>query len=280
MKLCSFIKDGKPGHGIVTEAGLIDLESRLGFASLRDLLAAGALDKARALLGQPADFALDAVEFAPVIPNPEKIYCVGLNYRDHVEETGNVETPHPTLFARFPASQVGHGQPLIKPRESDQFDYEGELAVIIGTEGRRIPAERALEHVAGYACYNEGSVRDYQRHTQQYLPGKTFLGTGGFGPWMVTADEIPDPSALHLQTRLNGQVVQDTDLTLMITPVPQIIAYASTMLPLLPGDVIVTGTPGGVGSRRNPPIWLRDGDVCEIDISGIGVLRNPVKAEA
>jgi len=133
--------------------------------------------------------------------------------------------------------------------------------------------------VAGYACYNEGSVRDYQRHTAQYLPGKTFFGTGAFGPWMVTADEIPDPSALHLQTRLNGQVVQDTDLTLMITPVPQIIAYASTMLPLLPGDVIVTGTPGGVGSRRTPPLWLRDGDVVEVEISGIGILRNPVRNE-
>ncbi|MCB1395289.1 MAG: fumarylacetoacetate hydrolase family protein [Rhodobacter sp.] len=279
MKLCSFVVDGRPGYGIVTEGGIVDLGRRTGHASLRALLAAGGLETARGFAGDRPDHAFDAVEHAPVIPDPDKIYCVGLNYRDHVEETGNVETPNPTLFARYPASQIGHGAPMIKPLESDMFDYEGELAVVIGKGGRRIPVAQALEHVAGYACYNEGSVRDYQRHTAQYLPGKTFFGTGAFGPWMVTADEIPDPSALHLQTRLNGQVVQDTDLTLMITPVPQIIAYASTMLPLLPGDVIVTGTPGGVGSRRTPPLWLRDGDVVEVEISGIGILRNPVRNE-
>ncbi|MEZ5752132.1 MAG: fumarylacetoacetate hydrolase family protein [Paracoccaceae bacterium] len=280
MKLCSFIADGRASFGLVTESGIVDLGRRLGFASLRDLLAADALDSARACAGFPVDYAFDAVDHAPVIPNPEKIYCVGLNYRDHVEETGNVETPHPTLFARYPASQVGHNQPMIKPRESDMFDYEGELALIIGKGGRRISVDNALSHVAGYACYNEGSVRDYQRHTAQYLPGKTFMGTGGFGPWMVTADEIPDPSTLHLQTRVNGQVLQDSSLKLLITPIPQIIAYASTMIPLVPGDVIVTGTPGGVGSRRTPPIWLRDGDLCEVEISGIGVLRNRVVAEA
>lgn len=279
MRICSYTKNGDAGFGLVVEGGIVDLKRRTGHDSLRALLAAGALADCAAFAEDAPDHRMDDVRFEPVIPNPEKIYCVGLNYRDHVEETGNVETPNPTLFARFPASQVGHERPLIKPRESDMFDYEGELALIIGKEGRRIPAEDALSHVAGYACYNEGSVRDYQRHTQQYLPGKTFYGTGGFGPWMVTADEIPDPSELHLQTRLNGEVVQDSDLSLLITPIPQIIAYCSTMLPLLPGDVIVTGTPGGVGSRRTPPIWLKDGDTVEVEISRIGVLRNSVQAE-
>ena len=188
-------------------------------------------------------------------------------------------TTNPVLFTRYPGSQIGHNQPLIKPIESDQFDYEGELAVIIGKPCRRVSEADALDVVAGYACYNDGSVRDWQRHTHQFLPGKTFFGTGPFGPWMVTADEIPDPSKLHLQTRLNGQVVQDTTTDLMITSVQRQISYCSTILPLLPGDVIVSGTPGGVGAKRNPPLWMKDGDVCEIEISNIGILRNPVRAE-
>ena len=151
--------------------------------------------------------------------------------------------------------------------------------MIIGKEGRRIPEADALSHVAGYACYNDGSVRDWQKHTHQFMPGKTFAGTGGFGPFMVTADEIPDPTKLHLQTRLNGQVVQDTDVSLLITSIPKLIAYCSTILPLLPGDVIVSGTPGGVGARRTPPLFMRDGDVCEVEISGIGTLTNPVRDE-
>jgi 2-keto-4-pentenoate hydratase/2-oxohepta-3-ene-1,7-dioic acid hydratase in catechol pathway len=280
MRLCSFTKDGRASFGLVTEAGIVDLGKRMDAASLRDVIAAGALDAAAGFAGEAADFAFDEVTHAPVIPNPDKIICVGLNYRDHVEETGNVETPNPTLFARFAASQTGHMRPMVKPRESDKFDFEGELALIIGTGGRRISRADALSHVAGYACYNEGSVRDWQRHTQQYLPGKTFADTGAFGPWMVTADEIGDPSTLHLQTRLNGEVVQDSDVSLLITPIPDIIAYASTMVPLLPGDVIVTGTPGGVGARRNPPLWMKDGDTVEVEISKIGILRNPVVAEA
>ena len=168
-----------------------------------------------------------------MIPDPDKIICVGLNYRAHVEETGRTVTEKPTLFARFAGSQVGHLRPLVKPKVSDQFDYEGELAVVIGKDGRHIPAERALEHVAGYSCYNEGSIRDWQRHTSQFLAGKSFAGTGGFGPWLVTADEIPDPSRLTLETRLNGKVVQHTTTDLMITPVPELIAYISTILPVL-----------------------------------------------
>lgn len=280
MKFCSFKTADGASWGLVNEAGIVDLGKRGLGASLRDFLASGDLEPARALETAAADYAFDSVEHAPVIPNPDKIICVGLNYHAHIEETGREETPNPVLFARYAGSQIGHNAPLIKPLESDQFDYEGELAVIIGKEGRRISEEDALSYVAGYACYNDGSVRDWQKHTHQFMPGKTFADTGAFGPWMVSADEIPDPTELHLQTRLNGQVVQDTSLKLLVTSIPRLIAYCSTILPLLPGDVIVTGTPGGVGARRNPPLWMREGDICEIEISNIGVLSNPVRNEA
>ncbi|WP_138470767.1 fumarylacetoacetate hydrolase family protein [Poseidonocella sp. HB161398] len=280
MKLCSFSKNGTSSYGLVTEAGIVDLGRRFAEPDLRAFLAAGDPGKVAALASAAPDYAFDEVAHEPVIPNPDKIICVGLNYHAHIEETGREETPNPVLFARFPGSQIGHGAPLIKPLESDKFDYEGEVAVIIGKPGRRIPEAEALEHVAGYACYNDGSVRDWQKHTHQFMPGKTFAGTGGFGPWMVTADEIPDPTSLHLQTRLNGEVVQDTSVALLVTSIPRLIAYCSTILPLLPGDVIVSGTPGGVGARRNPPLFMKEGDVCEVEVSGIGILRNPVRAEA
>ncbi len=280
MKLCSFTRGTRASYGIVTpDGGVIDLASRVPEPTLRDFLGARGLGRAAALAGEPADFPLESVVLAPVIPNPDKILCVGLNFRTHVAETGRSETEHPVLFARFAGSQIGHGAPLIRPLESEQFDYEAEVAVIIGTGGRRIPEAQALAHVAGYAPYNDASVRDWQRHTHQFLPGKTFAGTGAFGPWMVTADEIPDPATLHLTCRLNGQVVQDTGLDRLITPIPRLIAYCSTILPLLPGDVIVTGTPGGVGARRDPPLWMKPGDLCEVEVSGIGILRNPVAAE-
>ncbi|MGO4854076.1 fumarylacetoacetate hydrolase family protein [Phaeovulum sp. W22_SRMD_FR3] len=282
MKLCSFTHNGRPGYGIVTdnETGIIDLGARLPEATLRDFLAAGDPGRAAALAGSAADHAMEAVTLAPVIPNPDKIICVGLNYHDHIQETGREETVYPVLFARYAGSQTGHGADLVIPRESTMFDYEGELAVIIGKAGRRISEADALAHVAGYACYNDASVRDWQKHTHQFMPGKTFADTGAFGPWMVSADKIPDPTRLHLQTRLNGTVVQDTDLSMLISSIPRLIAYCSTILPLLPGDVIVSGTPGGVGARRNPPLWMRDGDLCEVEISGIGTLANPVRAEA
>lgn len=280
MKLCSFTTAAGASWGLVTDAGIVDLGARGLAPTLRDFLAQGDLAPAAALAGAAADFAFDAVTHDPVVPNPDKIICVGLNYHDHIQETGREETVNPVLFARYAGSQIGQGAALVKPLESDQFDYEGELAVIIGREGRRIPESEALAHVAGYACYNDASVRDWQKHTHQFMPGKTFAGTGAFGPWMVTADEIPDPATLRLQTRLNGQVVQDTDVSLLIASIPRLIAYCSTILPLLPGDVIVSGTPGGVGARRSPPLWMRDGDICEVEISGIGTLSNPVRAEA
>jgi len=283
MKLLSFVSAGRAGYGVVKDGAVVDLGRRLGdrWPTLRALLAGDALSEAeRAARAAAPDLPLEGLDLAPVIPDPDKIICVGLNYRAHVEETGRTVTEKPALFARFAASQVGHLRPLVKPEVSDEFDYEGELAVVIGRGGRHIPAERALEHVAGYSCYNEGSVRDWQRHTSQYLAGKTFAGTGAFGPWLVTADEISDPSRLTLETRLNGQVVQHTTTDLMITAVPELIAYISTILPVLPGDVIVSGTCGGVGWKRDPPLFMRPGDVAEVEISGIGVLRNPVVAEA
>lgn len=281
MKLVSFEADGNARYGVVSGNGVVDLSARLGARAptLRRMLAGGLLEEARAASSAPPDRPLEGLRFAPVIPDPDKIICIGLNYRDHVAETGRTETANPALFARFAGSQVGHGQPLVRPRVSTDFDYEGELAVIIGTGGRHIAKDDALRHVAGYACYNEGSVRDWQRHTTQFLSGKTFAGTGGFGPWMVTADEIPDPSKLTLETRLNGQVVQHTTTDLMITDVPAMIAYISTILPLLPGDVVVSGTPGGVGMKRVPPLFMKPGDVAEVEVSGIGILRNPVIAE-
>lgn len=279
MKFSSFTAAGRSSYGLVTEAGIVDLGARFVEATLRDFLSAGDLLRAAALADEKADFALDAVQFDPVIPNPDKIICVGLNYHAHVHETGRTVTERPLLFARYAGSQIGHGAALVKPLESNEFDFEGELAVIIGREGRRISEADALSHVAGYACYNDGSLRDWQKHTSQFMPGKTFAATGAFGPWMVTSDEIPDPTSLRLVTRLNGEVMQETTTDLLITSIPALIAYCSTILPLLPGDVIVSGTPGGVGARRSPQVWMKDGDVCEVEISGIGTLSNPVVAE-
>ncbi|MBO6895298.1 MAG: fumarylacetoacetate hydrolase family protein [Roseibium sp.] len=279
MKLCSFTKDGQSSYGLVAGGGIIDLGKRFEARTLRDFLAEERLDAARDFENLPIDHAFDDVTHDPVIPNPDKIICVGLNFHTHIEETGREETTFPVLFARYSGSQVGHRSALIKPVESDMFDYEGEVAVIIGREGRRISEDTALDHVAGYACYNDASVRDWQKHSHQFMPGKTFAGTGGFGPWMVTADEIPDPTEMRLQTRLNGQTVQDTSLSLLVASIPRLISYCSTILPLLPGDVIVSGTPGGVGARRSPPLWMKAGDVCEVEVSGIGTLTNPVQAE-
>jgi len=267
---------------VVSDGGLVDLRSRLGekFPTLKSLLAAGELDQARAQLkSRKPDFRLEEVTFLPVIPDAEKIFCVGLNYHSHREETGRPETDYPTMFTRYANTQVGHGQPLIKPRVSNEFDYEVELAVVMGKRARHVPKAKALEYVAGYSIYNDGSVRDWQRHTSQFTPGKNFIGTGGLGPWLVTTDEIPDPSRLSLALRLNGKEMQRSTTDLMIFPVPVLIEYLSTFSELVPGDVIATGTPSGVGFKRVPPVFMKPGDVVEADISGVGILRNPVIAE-
>ena len=280
LKLMSFRHADRARFGIAVDEGVVDLGLRFPDApTLRELIAADRLAEARSLMGEAPDFGWDEIRFDPVIPKPDKIICVGLNYRDHVEETGRTVTERPTLFARFSGSQAGHGEPMVKPRVSNEFDYEGELAVIIGRPGRHIAEADSLGHVAGYACYNDGSVRDWQRHTTQFLPGKTFASSGGFGPWMVSSEDIPDPTRLVLETRLNGVIVQHATTNLLIHPIPRLIAYISTIVQLEPGDVIVTGTPGGVGSKRTPPLWMKDGDVVEVEISEIGCLRNPVVAE-
>lgn len=218
--------------------------------------------------------------FAPLIPRPGAVWCVGLNYEDHRLETGRPKADYPTLFTRFPACLLGHGEPLVRPAVSRQLDYEGELAVVIGRPGRHLSEAAALDHVAGYACFNDASVRDYQGHSSQFGPGKNFWRTGGFGPWLVSADEIPDPQDLPIETRLNGEVVQRSHTSRMTWPVRELIAYLSRITPLFPGDVIASGTPSGVGVARDPQVFLKPGDVVEVEIGGLGALRNAVVDEA
>ena len=279
MKLVSYEHNGRASFGAVVPGGIVDLQAALGgrYASLRALIAADALgEAAAAVTNRPADLALDAVHLLPVIPDPDKIFCVGLNYGEHVRETGRTVTESPALFLRLPGSQVGHGQPILRPRESERLDYEGEIAIVIGRGGRRIAEADAWGHIAGYSCYNDGSVRDWQVATSQWTPGKNFRHTGGFGPWMVTADEIAPGQVMSLVTRLNGQEMQRATTDLMIHSIPRQIAYISTFIPLLPGDVIVTGTPGGVGNKRTPPVFMKPGDVVEIEVDAVGVLRNTI----
>lgn len=285
MKLTSYVgADGRESFGIVTGSigapeGIIDLGSR--YASLRDLLAdPDGLAYARAQLHAAPAVAFAEAALLPVIPNPGKIFCVGVNFASHVRETGREMPPKPMIFLRVADSQVGANQPMLCPKVSDQFDYEGELAVVIGKKCRYVPAERALDYVGGYACYNDGSVRDWQRHSQQFSPGKNFYRTGAFGPWMVTTDEIPDVGALSMKTRLNGQEVQTATLDDLIFDVPALVAYCSSFVTLEPGDVIICGTTGGVGAFHKPPLWMKQGDTVEVEISGIGILRNSIEKEA
>jgi len=279
MRLVSYERLGKPGFGLVSAEGVVDLGRALGgrYADLKGLLEVGALAEASECASQSPDFALADVTLLPVIPNPGKVWCVGLNYGEHVQETGRQVTEQPMLFLRVADSQVGHGVAIPRPPESVKLDYEGEIAVVIGKSGRRIAEADAWNHVAGYACYNDASVRDWQMHTQQWCPGKNFWRTGAFGPWMVTADEIPAGTVMTLVTRLNGTEVQRATTEQMIHSIPRLIAYASTVAPLQPGDVLVTGTPGGVGAKRNPPLWMKAGDVVEVEIDGIGRLTNTVE---
>jgi 2-keto-4-pentenoate hydratase/2-oxohepta-3-ene-1,7-dioic acid hydratase in catechol pathway len=280
MKLVSFAIGVKEGYGVIKGERIVDLSQHTGFPTLRALIAADALaEAARLAATREGDFALAEVRLLPPIPNPGKIICVGLNYLDHVAETGRALTEKPALFNRFAESQIGHMAPMLLPPESDRLDYEGEVAIVIGKGGRRISEADALGHIAGYSCYNDGSIRDWQYHTTQFLPGKNFVGTGAFGPWLVTADEIPDPTVLKLSTRLNGTLMQSATVNMMITSIPAQIAYISSFTPLEAGDVIVTGTPGGVGSKRKPPIFMVEGDVVEIEIDAIGTLRNHVAKE-
>ena len=282
MRLISFERQGVASFGIVVGAGVVDAGARLGneFDGLRGVLGAGALNLLRGMEGLEPDCGLDDVTLLPPIPDPAaKFLCVGVNYIPHIEEMGRDRPERPVVFVRFADSLVGHGGTMIRPRESEQLDFEGELAVVIGKRARRVPREQALRHVAGWSCFNDGSVRDFQRHGPQWTPGKNFYHSGAFGPWLVTSDEQPDPTAFRLETRLNGEVVQHESVAQLCFDVPALIEYCSTFAQLEPGDVIVTGTPGGVGAGRTPPLWMKDGDVVEVDITGVGILHNVVADE-
>src|SRR5258707_14078955 len=286
MRLASFTVRGRAGFGAIAGDGIVDLRTRLGprLATLLDVLRADALEEVAATAaGVRPDFALAEAELlAPVIA-PEKILCVGVNYANRNAEykDGSEAPKYPSLFMRTPGSLVGHGQPIVCPKVSTQLDYEGEIALVIGREGRHIVRERALEHVAGLTLCNEGTIRDWTRHGKfNVTQGKNFDATGGIGPWMVTADALDLSAPLHLMTRVNGETRQDDTTANMIFPFAELIAYISTFTTLKPGDVIVTGTPTGAGARFDPPRWLKPGDVVEVEVSEIGTLRNSVVAEA
>jgi len=283
MKLISFLHQGAPAYGAVIGDDVLDLTPILGAQApdLKTLLAKNLVGAAaQAVQAHKPTLKFSQLTLLPVIPNPGNIFCIGLNYGEHVRETGREVTETPVIFLRLADSQVAHGQDILRPAESHRLDYEAEIAVIIGQGGRRIREEDAWKHIAGYSCYNDGSVRDWQVATSQWTPGKNFYKTGGFGPWMVTSDEIAPGQVMRLQTVLNGQVLQDTTTDKMIHSIPRQIAYISTFIPLSPGDVIVTGTPGGVGNKRNPQIFMKPGDVCEIVVDAIGTLRNGIRDDA
>ncbi|WP_234195678.1 fumarylacetoacetate hydrolase family protein [Pseudacidovorax sp. NFM-22] len=282
MKFVSYVHEGRERYGLVAGEGVIDIHALLGsrYPDLKSLIAGDALSQAaQAAQAREPDHRLSDLRLLPVIPNPGKIWCAGLNYGEHVRETGREVSEKPVYFLRFADSQVGHLSPILRPPESTRLDFEGEIAVVIGRPGRRIAEADAWTHIAGYACYNDATIRDWQLHTSQWGPGKNFFATGGFGPWLVSADEIEPDAELTIVTRLNGQEVQRATTRMLIHSIPRLIAYASTVAPLQAGDVIVTGTPGGVGAKRTPPLWMKDGDVVEVEVEGIGTLRNPVKDE-
>lgn len=279
MKFASFRIRGVPGYGLVTVDGLRPVPATFAarHPDLKSAIAAGMLkDAAAAALANPRLPDPAQVVFDPVIPNPGKILCVGVNYLAHIREMGREPPAQPVIFVRFPDSLVGHGQPLVRSRASTQYDFEGELALVIGRSARHVTREQALGHVAGYACLMDGSVRDFQRQTSQFTAGKNFPASGAFGPYLVTADEIPDPAALRLETRLNGQVMQGAPTGDMRFGVADLVAYASTFTRLEPGDVIATGTPKGVGFAMTPPACLRAGDVVSATVQHIGTLTNTV----
>ena len=283
MKFISYKAGGKSSFGLLRgDDEVIDLGQRLGaqVASLMALIATGnGMELARAHASAPADHRLADVELLPPITDPNTIVCVGHNYESHRIETARDPTKHPSIFLRGSESLVGAGQPMLMPRESTDFDFEGELAVVLGKCGRRIAEADAWDHIFGVACFNEGSVRDWQWHTSQFTPGKNFPQTGAFGPALVTLDELPADKVVELTTRVNGEVVQNAKTDQMIFSVPVQVAYVSTFMTLHPGDVIVTGTPGGVGAKRKPPLWLKHGDKVEVEISSVGLLANVVVKE-
>ena len=266
MRVVSFEHRGERGFGIVRGASVFAHDGELDPSAL-DRIAGG------------TELPLGEIAFLPPIPSPRKILCIGINYEAHRIEMGREKPEHPVVFVRFATTLVGHERAIVKPRVSERLDFEGELAVVIGRRARNVKAERALEIVAGYSCFDDASVRDWQRHGSQFTPGKNFDATGGFGPWLVTTDEIPDPSRLLLSTRVNGERVQHAPTSDMTFPVPELIEYISTFCTLEPGDVIATGTPGGVGDQRTPALYLKPGDRVEVEVDAIGILSNPIASE-
>lgn len=279
MRLASFTRaDGTRSYGTAEGDCIRDAGAVLSgkYDDLKSVLAAGALAE---LEGMGKPIALDEVTFLPPVPNPEKILCIGLNYLPHILESGRPHPEYPSFFTRYPSSIVGHGVPIERPSASREFDYEGELAFVIGKDGRHISDEAAWDHIAGYSCFNEGSIRDYQNHTTQFWPGKSFERSGSMGPWIVTPDEVGDIREQTLTTRVNGKVEQHAPISDLAIGIPEIIAYASTVLTLRAGDVIVTGTPGGVGRYRDPQLFLEPGMNVEVEISNVGLLKNEVIEE-
>lgn len=282
MRLISFFVRDELHWGVVEGGAVRDVSMVLGnvYPDLKSVIAADALQSVRdAMSSAPSAGRVEDIAHAPVIGNPGKVLCIGLNYESHRKETGRDKTEFPAVFTRFADTQLGHKAPILLPRVSSSLDYEGELAVIIGRGGRYIDRADAMSHVAGYSCYNDATLRDFQRHTIQFTAGKNFPATGPFGPYLVTADEVPDVHNLAIKTRLNGKVMQDANTSMFIFDIPALIEYLSSFTPLSPGDVIATGTPGGVGFKRDPQVFMKPGDVVEVEIEKIGVLRNPVERE-
>jgi 2-keto-4-pentenoate hydratase/2-oxohepta-3-ene-1,7-dioic acid hydratase in catechol pathway len=268
-------KSGREGWGIVEGDKVADLS-----ATVPTLRAALATSKPIAAPAGAPRLDLAALTYLPPIPDPDKIICVGLNYLSHILEGGREPPEMPTIFTRWANTQVGHKQPLIRPNASPTFDYEGELAFVIGKRCRHVTEADAMSVVAGYACYNDGSVREWQRHSTQFTPGKNFPATGGFGPYLVTQDEAGDITKASLVTRLNGEEVQRATIDDLVFDVPKLVAYCSTFTVLEPGDVVITGTTGGVGAYHKPPLWMKPGDTVEVEITGVGTLINPIAGEA
>lgn len=281
MKFLTFERDGREGLAVETASGYRGfLEGDPGFPGfLDDLFAEGeSLANAAEALANGIAVDPETVTYLPPLRRSAKYVCVGLNYRAHTAEGPYEQPDYPTLFARFASSLVGHGQPILRPGVSEQLDYEGELVAVVGRTAKDVPAGRALDYIAGYSIFNDASVRDYQRRTPQWTPGKNFDGTGAFGPWFITADALPPGcTGLTLKTRLNGQIVQEAPIDDMVFPVAELVTICSSFMTLYPGDVLITGTPSGVGHARKPQLWMKDGDTVEVEIDGIGTLTNPVR---
>ena len=280
MAFVSFIAEGRTTYGIARPDGVFDLGRRIGaiLPDLKSLLTAQSLNLLAPLpAATTTDYATNQFTYLPILPNPSKILCVGLNYEEHRVETGRKKADHPTLFTRFADTLTAHQTPMLLPSNSTSFDYEGELAVIIGKHGHHVSAANALDHVAGYSVFNDGSIRDWQRHTNQFTPGKNFPATAAFGPQLITPEEAGPLPTKSIQTHLNGQLLQSAHLGDMIFSIAEVIAYITAFTPLAPGDIIATGTPGGVGFTREPPLYMRPGDTVTVTIEGIGTLTNTIQ---